>query len=411
MKILHIITSLKIGGAESALHNLLSKFKEQNKDQHFVAYFYDGPNVEKIKNLGIPVFKISGFFSKYDPIAYFRLKKLTQKIQPDILHCALWTANIFGRLVGRSLNIPVICDLHSNFSHDGKLRIFLENFFVKKNATYVAVSNSAKDGFFNSVVKKTHNKKLREHLKKNTILIRNGIDFEHVQQKTLLNKITREEIGLKSTDFVVGTVGRLDIIKSQDVLIKSFALFCQKITFAPIDTICRANHSGQTENEKSFGEITFQIRTPKLCLIGDGPTRNSLKTLAKDLSIEDKVLFLGQKTDAYSFYPLFDCFTLSSKSEGLSIALLEALCFGLPIITTSSTPEHDVIIDGENGFLIPVGDIVTFSKILEKLYKNPDLIKKIKEINIEPVKSQFEINNTVQAYQRLYQQLQKNFSI
>ena len=66
MKILHILTSLKIGGAESALLNLLTKFQESKKDQHFVIYFYDGPNVQKIKDLGIPVFKISGIFYKYE---------------------------------------------------------------------------------------------------------------------------------------------------------------------------------------------------------------------------------------------------------------------------------------------------------------------------------------------------------
>lgn len=409
MKILHIITSLKIGGAESALFNLLSKFQEQNLDQHFVAYFYDGPNVKKIKNLGIPVFKISGFIFKYDPLTYFRLKKLVQKIKPDILHCALWTANIFGRLIGKSLNIPVICDLHSNFSHDGSLRIFIEKFFVKKNATYIAVSNSAKDGFLNSVVKKIHNQKQQEKIQKNTFLIRNGIDFGQVKQKASLNKITREEIGLKSTDFVVGSVGRLDPIKSQDVLIKGFALFCQNLTIVPLDTNCKANHSEQTGTDKLFEEVPSQIRTPKLCLIGDGPARNSLETLVKNLSIENKVIFLGQKDDACNFYPLFDCFALSSKSEGLSIALLEALCFGLPIITTHNSTKHDVIIDGENGFLIPVGNTEKISEAIKKLYKNYDLIKKIKALNLELVKAQFEINNTTQEYQKLYLQLRKNF--
>jgi glycosyltransferase involved in cell wall biosynthesis len=386
MKILHIITSLKIGGAESALLNLLTKFKEQNEDQHYVAYFYDGPNVQKIKNLGIPVFKISGLFFKYDLLAYFRLKKLIQKIKPDILHCALWTANIFGRIIGSNLKIPVICDLHSNFSHDGKLRQKLEQLFIKKEATFVAVSNTSKDGFLKSVIEKVQNKEIREKLKKNTLIINNGIDIENVIKKASQNKITRQEIGLHETDFVIGSVGRLDPIKSQDILIKSFALFCRNLN----DSILKHGNS-------------------KLCLIGDGPSRKSLETLAKNLNLENKVIFLGQKNYAYNFYPVFDCFALSSKSEGLSIALLEALCFGLPIITTHNKEKHDVIIHQENGFLIPVGDIKKMAEAFATLYNSSELINKIKIQNATLVKTQFEIKKTAEKYKELYGTIYKNF--
>ena len=66
-RILHFITSLKIGGAEGALYNLLEHWGAQ--DEHCVLYIYNGPYVEKIKALGVPLYKLEGLISPYDPIA------------------------------------------------------------------------------------------------------------------------------------------------------------------------------------------------------------------------------------------------------------------------------------------------------------------------------------------------------
>ena len=72
MKIAHLITSLKVGGAESALYNFL-KNCDHKKDKHVVIFFYQGSNLEKIKKLGIEVYQVRGLFSIYDPLLFFRL--------------------------------------------------------------------------------------------------------------------------------------------------------------------------------------------------------------------------------------------------------------------------------------------------------------------------------------------------
>src|SRR3989339_1067630 len=77
-----------------SLTNLVCRLLLENKaksvsdteDQHVVAYLYDGPNVDKIKDLGIPVFKISGRYICYSPLLFLRLKRLITKIKPDLLH-------------------------------------------------------------------------------------------------------------------------------------------------------------------------------------------------------------------------------------------------------------------------------------------------------------------------------------
>ncbi|MCF7799893.1 glycosyltransferase [Candidatus Babeliales bacterium] len=372
MKVLHLITSLKIGGAESALYNLLLKLKSDNTIKHYVVYFYYGPNVNKIKKLGIDTYKINGLFCKYDPFFYFKLKKIVKKINPDIIHSALWSSNLFARIIGNKLKIPVICDLHSNFLHDGKLRIFLEKLFLSLPAHYIAVSNTAKDGFQKAIIKNCKNK---DFVKTKLNIISNGIDYKNIVNKSEQIKFKKQDLGFFQDTFVFGAVGRLEPIKSYDLLIKAFAIFLKNL---------------KTDNRV------------KLCLVGDGSQKLKLEEQAKTLGIFHKIFFAGEQTEILKFYKIFDCFVLSSQTEGLSISLLEALCFGLPIITTHRYEKHDVLTDQKNGFIVPANNELKLSQAMQSIYYNSTLREKIKTNNLNLVKYNFCIDNTVELYKKVY---------
>lgn len=399
MKILHVITSLKIGGAESALVNYLEKDCKSLDTPalalsahkvrvskgtpalgmsaiHYVAYFYPGPNLEKIENLNIKTFNISGRYFKYSIFSFLKLKKIIKEIKPDIIHSALWTSNIYARIIGKIFNIPVLCDLHSNFSCDGKIRAFLEKPFLYLPATYVAVSSTAQDGFKDLIKNKIKNKNLRDSLEKKLFLIPNGIDYEKLREKAFREKLTKQDLNIPENSFVIGAIGRLEPIKSYDVLIRAFKIFNQ------------------------------DIKNSVLVLIGDGSQKTSLEKLALELNIKDNIIFTGYRTDAYRFYPIFDCFAISSQSEGMSIAILEALSFGLPVITTHRYKTHDLIENNKNGFIVSVNNYQEFAEKLKKLY----LILFSKKgmccnYSLDLIKDKFSIERTVYSYEKLYKNL------
>jgi len=375
MKIFHVITSLKIGGAESALFNFLQKSKDDN-NQHFVAYFYHGLNVEKINELGIKTFFIKGFFHKYDFVSFYRLKKIIKKINPDIIHSSLWAANLYSKFIAKSLNIPIICSLHSNCEYDGKLRKLIEQPTIYMADKYLAVSNSTKNGFIKTFIQNIKNDNKKKLLLSKIILIKNGIDFNNIQA---VKKIEKKDLGFKDNDFIIGTIGRLESIKSYDVLIKAFSRFYNNKVRLDIDA--------------------------KLCIVGDGSLKKELESLAINLNIKHKVFFTGAHNDAYRFCNVFDCFVLTSMSEGLSISLLEALSFGLPVITTSRDLEHDVVKPGQNGILVPPNNIPKLVHALEVFYLNPDILKRIKKNNLDLVKNEFDLNKMKLAYDCLYDDL------
>ncbi len=370
MKILHIISSLKIGGAEHALCNLLQGMK-QHGWQHHVAYFHDGPCKKIIQSLNIPTYHITGLIHRYDPYAYIRLKKLVQTIQPDVLHSSLWVANIVGRLLGKSCNIPVVCDLHGNCGHEGALRTYLNRLTAHIPYRTIAVSESVKASFCNDVISSISNPLKRNAALESLVVINNGIDADHLRAQALKKPLTRKEFGIPKDAFVIGSVGRFEPIKSYKLLIQSLALLKHK-------------HPGNCH--------------VALFLIGDGSEYTMLKKLSADLGITDNVIFTGARNDAYRFYPLFDCFALSSQSEGLSLALLEALSFGLPIVTTHNSLQHDVIAHEVNGLLTPPNNPQALMESLDRLYTTPRDRERMRQANNRLVDTNFNSKYMVEQY-------------
>ncbi len=381
MKVLHIITSLKIGGAEQALCNLLEQLVRQSNIQHHVAYFYDGPCRKPIEKLGISTYQIKGLFHHYDPIAYLRLKKFITTLKPDLIHSSLWSANIISRIVAKQCNIPLVCALHGSCYNEGRVRNWLDRITAHHAQKIVAVSSTVYNAYQNHIVKT-----LRNPIKKTTILnnlsvITNGIDAVSLRTKALANPLSRQECGIPTNAFVIGAVGRLEPIKSYHVLIEAFSLLMNK--------------------QQSASPLI-------LCIVGNGSQKPLLNRLTHEHGIASSVIFTGMRVDAYRFYQLFDVFALSSQSEGLSIALLEALSFGLPVVTTHHTmAAHDAIINGSNGFLVAPNDATTLAEALGALYCNKELLTSMGMYNKNLVETKFSLQRTAECYQNIFKATQK----
>ena len=312
MHIVHLITSLKIGGAETALYRLLAH-AEMREHSHTILYLYDGPLRDSIEKLGYKTKKLSGFFCRYDPTLFLTTYFFIRSLKPDLVHTALWSANILGRFVGLFLRLPVISDLHGRLSSEGALRIISEKLTGRFSGALVAVGYDVARDYASLC-------------KKEPFVIQNGIDVLDCREKASIQSLTKELLFFRDC-FVIGSVGRLEPIKGCDRLLRAFALVLKKMA----------------------GRITCTL---KLCLVGDGSQRLFLENLAVELGIKESVFFAGEQKNALAWYKLFDCFVLSSFSEGLSLALLEALAFGVPVITTHTAPTHDVIVHGVHGFLV-----------------------------------------------------------
>ncbi len=375
MKILHIISSLKVGGAERALCNLLTKIADQGFEHH-VAYFHNGPCERIIQNLHIPTYPIQGLLFRYDFRAYYQLQKLISTIKPNLIHSSLWAANVMGRVLAYRNNIPIVCDLHGNCYDEGIIRNIFDYLTVPMATVTIAVADSVKDAYAQHIIGKLSQPAQHKAMQR-LIVIKNGIDIKTLHTQAAQNPLSRKLYNIPEHAFVIGSVGRFEPIKSYDLLITSFALMHKKY------------------NSK---------RPLVLCLVGDGSQKESLQALVKKYGLERAVIFTGARDDAYRFYQLFDCFALSSQSEGLSLALLEALCFGVPIVTTNRQPTHEAIMHRMHGFLVPPNNPQALADALIALYKNPELLHAIQAANRQLANQSFDIAIASNNYATIYRQ-------
>jgi len=153
----------------------------------------------------------------------------------------------------------------------------------------------------------------------------------------------RAALDLPATARVVGTVGNFTAKKDQATLLRAFA----SLPDAPADT--------------------------RLVLVGLGPLEDTLRGLATELGIADRVVWPGSRDDVFALLPAFDTFVLSSQFEGLPIALLEAMATGVAPVATSVGGIPEVITDGRDGLLVPAGDPGALAAALGKVLDDDEL--------------------------------------
>jgi glycosyltransferase involved in cell wall biosynthesis len=149
-------------------------------------------------------------------------------------------------------------------------------------------------------------------------VLHNGIDIAPPPES---RESLRAALGLNPSDLVVGSVSRLSTEKGHRDLLQAVA-------------------------QLGRGEL-------RLLLGGDGPEREALQRMARDLGLTDQVRFLGVRHDVERLYPAFDVFALPSHTEGSPTALLEAFAYGVPALATRVGAVPDMLQDGEEGVLVP----------------------------------------------------------
>jgi len=139
----------------------------------------------------------------------------------------------------------------------------------------------------------------------------------------------------------------------------------------------------------------------KIAIIGGGDDKE-LKDLCEQLKIADKVLFFGAKQNVGDYINIFDIAVLTSESEGLSNSIIEYMGFGKPVVCTDAGGNSELIQQGVNGYLYPVGDVHELAKSLNELLKSKDKCKKLGSNGRHKVEVEFSIdtmvNNTLKIY-------------
>lgn len=201
-------------------------------------------------------------------------------------------------------------------------------------------------------------------------LIPLGFDFTRLIPSKTGRQRVRAELGLDGK-VVFGAVGRLFWVKDYPSLFKAFAALAAKAA----DTV--------------------------LLVVGDGPDRDELKQLARDLSIEDRVVFAGQRGDIVDVLAAIDVLVHSALAESFGQVIVEAFALLKPVISTDVGISREIIENGVNGFLVPVGDPLALQEALEKILRAKSIWEEMGRDGRRRVQ-QFAMDKVVPAYEAQY---------
>lgn len=327
MRIIIIAANLNSGGAERVMSLLANQFIENGYEVEFAFLkkdirFYPLHDKVKVKIAE----KECGSDSLIKKLLWMR--KYIRQNKPDVVFAfriAIYCVTIPSLIGAR---IPIIASERNDPRfYSLKLRL-LQKILLPLTDRFVVQTQHIKDYFPTFIQKKT------------------DIIFNPVTDKVFsLPDIPKEK--------QIISVGRLHSQKNQKMMVEAFA------------------------------RISQQFPEWKLVIYGEGPERDSLERMIQDsrLKIKDKVLLPGRSENIIEELNKSEIFAFSSDYEGMSNAVVEAFCVGLPIITTKVSGTEDIIIDGENGFLLERNDITGMEKAMRKLMSDENLRKKMGDIN------------------------------
>lgn len=331
-------------------------FLDPDQETSVTADRLEAEGVETIRFRSKPRLDLKGLF------AYgARLRELgvdlvhSHGYKPTFVHLA-------SRLLGRH-RVPLCITLHGYNRSSGSLRAALyerlDMFLFRFAAQVVCVSEADRQYVAR------HNAAIRTELVPNGIRTELKLGGAHPLRESL----SSEARALP----VLGTVGRLVAVKNQELLLRGHALV-------------RERHPCT------------------LALVGDGPLRESLEALARELGTHRDVLFIPFQENILDWMADLDVFALTSHSEGLPMTLLEAGLLGKAVVCSRVGAIPEVVVPGETGFLFPSGDTAAFADAVARCLADRAAAARMGEALRARVTDRYSIEATSRSYRRLYEQ-------
>lgn len=348
-----------MGGAERLAIEMVRVLDRNRYEPAFCVFDEDGPLRNAMEQVGAPLFR---FRRGARPVTLFRLVKAIRKFRPHLIHAHSVGPGYYAALVGALMRVPVLMTYHGQPTLY-RVRSIDRRLSNRLTDRFIAVSDDVR-------------RLLVEHGgvppgKAFTII--NGVDFATFSRPR--DESLRDALELPTTGFLFGTVGRLNPLKAQDVMLKALRM------------------------------LLDQGREASLVIAGEGETRQELERIVRELRLEGNVKLLGARDDVPSLLHAIDGFLLSSTSEGIPLSVLEAMAAGLPILSTSVGGVPEIVSNEITGLLVPPGDVTAFAAGMKRMMSEPELAAQLGRAAAETARTHFSLEAMVERYCEHYEKL------
>jgi len=365
----HIIHRLAIGGLENGLANLINNMPEDCY-RHAIICLKNSSNFrERFKRQRIEVVELNKQEGK-DFRVYGRLWKVLRRLQPDIVHTRNLSALEYlipstlaivpGRIHGE--HGRDVYDLDGMNAKYNLLRKITKPFVQQ----YISVSVDLANWLIHTVG--VHPDTVTQ--------IYNGVDLQRFRPRNGYRSPVGPGGFAFSETMVVGTVGRIEAVKDQLTLVRSFL------------------HLLGTE-PNGRGCL-------RLVIIGDGSLRMEAQEVLRDAKADHLAWLPGERDDIPDMMRGFDLFVLPSLREGISNTILEAMASGLPVVATRVGGNPELVVEGETGMLVPPSDPAAMANAIRTYLNHPELLKAHGQAGRKRVEQEFSMEKMVNGYMEVY---------
>ncbi len=371
MRVRHFIDGSG-GGAMTQVLDIASGFRSGEVVAE-ILFFTRGPAVEEARRRGIATLVLPRGKSRL--LFLRKLRRFLRDNPCDILHTHTINGNFFGRIAGRLARVPVLLTtVHSHIIDELKgqkrpsltdyLRYGIDLALARWCRVLVTVTEAIR-------------RRLIGHGQPGERIrtIANAVDVSRFRANAEAAAAVRRELGIARDAVVVGTVGRMVPLKNHDVFLRAAALLRERV-----------------------GGARFLI-------VGDGPEMQSNRDLARELALDDAVVFTGWRADIERIMPALDILVMCSRVEGLNVTILEAMACSKPVVGTDVLGIRELVSDGEDGLLVPVDDPRALSSAVEELAIDRGKAARMGARGRLKVERGYSVERLVEAYGRLYREL------
>jgi len=293
------------------------------------------------------------------------LVKVIEAHEISVIHAHEFYMSMIGTLVSRATGIPLVVTLHGKSYYPDKLRRRAACRMMAAGAAAVVTVSEELSRFFCQVTG-TAIGRVR--------VIYNGIDLRGGSAAPRRNIPLLESAAIPQDAKIVGAVGNLYPVK------------------------------GHLDLIRATRTILTHVPTTHVVILGRGALHETLISEAEALGIRDRIHLLGYRDDVKDWLGAMDVFTMPSLSEGLPLSLLEAMAAGVPPVVTKVGGMPEVVRDGENGFIVPPGNVAALASRISFLLENAQLAAKMGVAARNGILIQFTVDRMAAEYRTLYGQ-------
>jgi glycosyltransferase involved in cell wall biosynthesis len=357
----HAVLSLDFGGLEQVVLDLVREGQALGQRVSVICLERPGTLAPRVEALGAPVICThKGPGIRLTAIG--RTRSALRELRPDIIHTHQVGALFYAGPATRGTGVPLVVHTEHGKHYAARRRTRLLGWLAGRHAArFFCVSRD--------IAAEVLEHRVVPHRK--VCVVPNGIDTARFAGAADDGSV-RRSLGIPPGAPVVGTIGRLNEVKRQDLLIRGFA------------------------------QIKNRVSDAHLLLVGDGPLRGDLRALAESLGLAGRVHFAGYQAQPERYLRAMDVFALTSRSEGMPLALLEAWAAGLPVVASRVGGLPELIDDGRNGLLFDPGDEAALAAILRGLLTDTALARHLGEAGRHLVEPTYSLRRMAETYHGHY---------